>query len=99
MEVRLYLNDVRDSIASPTVSANGNFRQGNSLKLMESPELDSKRPNWPQVEVGHSSATRPPLPKSDLHRQCFQWGTVTLVCAPPVHPGVAGKGCCQASEV
>ena len=49
VKVRLYLNDARDSVASPTVSANGNFRQD-----VKFPELYDKRTNWPHADAGNS---------------------------------------------
>lgn len=59
VKVRLYLNDARDSVASRTVSANGNFRQGGSLEgsrlqLIKFPELYDKWPNWPHADAGNS---------------------------------------------
>lgn len=87
VKVRLYLNDAHESIASPTGSANGNFRQGGSLewnrmKLIKSPELYNKRPNRPQAEAGHS--LWPENPAQSLSGTLrAAWGITAFLSALP----------------
>lgn len=65
---------------------------------MGSPERYDERPNWPLGGAAHS-CDQTTSPRAWPHCQCFGWGTAALLCAPSVHPWVAGKGSCQASGV
>ena len=86
VKVRLYLNDARDSVASPTVSANGNFRQD-----VKFPELYDKRTNWPHADAGNSLWVDNPsqsLPRSPSANGGLSLSSSVL----QHHPQVAGTG-------